>query len=170
MNKLIDLNSITIRTELRPGDIGTIIHLHGRLYGEGYGFGISFETYVASGLVEFYQQYDPQKDRIWICEHGSRIVGFLLLMHREADAAQLRYFILEPEYRGIGLGKKLMAFYMDWLRGAGYRSSYLWTTHELESAASLYKRYGFALTEQHPSTAFGKPLVEQKYELSLDRK
>jgi GNAT superfamily N-acetyltransferase len=169
MNKL-DLNTISIRTELRPGDIGYIVHLHGRLYGEGYGFGITFETYVASGLVEFYQQYDPQKDRVWIGECEGRIVGFVLLMHRGDDAAQLRYFILEPEYRGIGLGKKLMALYMDWLQEAGYRSSYLWTTHELESAASLYKRYGFILTEEHPSTAFGKSLVEQKYELSLDRK
>jgi len=170
MNKLIDLNTITIRTELRPGDIGYIIHLHGRLYGEGYGFGITFETYVASGLVEFYQQYDPRKDRVWIGECGDRIVGFLLLMHRGDDVAQLRYFILEPEYRGIGLGKKLMTLYMDWLREAGYCSSYLWTTHELETAASLYKRYGFVLTQEKPSDEFGKSLVEQKYELSLDRK
>lgn len=170
MNKLIDLNTITIRTEFRPGDIGYIIHLHGRLYSDEYDYGITFETYVASGLVEFYRLYDPLKDRAWICEHGNRIIGFLLLMHREKDAAQLRYFILEPEYRGIGLGKKLMVLYMDWLREAGYRSSYLWTTHELEAAASLYKRYGFTLTEDKPSTSFGKPLYEQKYELSLDRK
>ena len=169
MNQSIDLNSISIRTELNAGDIGYITHMHGRLYGDGYGFGITFETYVASGLVEFFQQYDPQKDRVWICEHGSRIVGFLLLMHRESGAAQLRYFILEPEYRGIGLGKKLMALYMDWLRAAGYGSSYLWTTHELGAAASLYQRYGFILTEEKFSTAFGKPLYEQKYELNLDR-
>ena len=170
MNQLIDLNSISIRTELRAGDIGHIIHLHGRLYSDEYDFGILFETYVASGLVEFYRQYDPLKDRVWICEHRNHIVGFLLLMHREANAAQLRYFILEPEYRGIGLGKKLMALYMDWLKEAGYRSSYLWTTHELETAASLYQRYGFVLTEEKPSDEFGKSLYERKYELSLDRK
>lgn len=165
MNQPIDLNSISIRTELCAGDLGYIIHLHGRLYSEEYNFGITFETYVATGLVEFYRSYDPLKDRVWICEHGNRIIGFLLLMHREKEAAQLRYFILEPAYRGIGLGKRLMLLYMDWLREAGYRSSYLWTTHELEAAASLYKRYGFVLTQEKPSEEFGKPLYERRYDL-----
>jgi peptidyl-dipeptidase Dcp len=87
-------------------------------------------------------------------------------MHREDNAAQLRYFILEPAYRGIGLGKKMMQLYMDHLQKAGFQQSYLWTTHELEAAASLYKRYGFRLSEEKPSGAFGKPLYEQKYELN----
>lgn len=163
----MEKSDITIRTELRPGDIGYIVHMHGRLYGEENGFGIPFETYVAKGLCEFYAQYDPVKDRVWICEHRGRIVGFLLLMHREEDAAQLRYFILEPEYRGMGLGRRLMDLYMEHLRKTGYRSSYLWTTHEQQTAAALYKRYGFVLTEEKASGAFGKPLYEVKYELQV---
>jgi peptidyl-dipeptidase Dcp len=161
----MDAHNITIRTELRPGDIGYVIHLHGKLYGQEYAFGIGFELYVAQGMYEFHRQYDPVKDRVWICEDRGRIVGFLLLMHREGDAAQLRYFILEPAYRGLGLGKRLMGLYMEHLRKAGYRSSYLWTTHELAAAASLYKRYGFMLAEEKESDAFGKSLYEQKYEL-----
>ena len=169
----MEKSDITIRTELRPGDIGYIIHMHGRLYGEEYAFGIAFETYVAKGLCEFYGQYDPIKDRVWICEHQGRIVGFQLLMHRERDAAQLRYFILGSEYRGMGLGRRLMDLYMEYLLRTGYRSSYLWTTHEQQVAAALYKRYGFVLTEEKASEAFGKPLYELKFELhdttSLER-
>jgi len=170
---MMEKNEITIRTELRPGDLGYIIHLHGKVYGEEYAFGIVFETYVAKGLCEFYSQYDPIKDRVRICEHKDRIVGFLLLMHREGDAAQLRYFILEQGYRGMGLGRRLMDLYMEHLREAGYRSSYLWTTNEQVTAAALYKRYGFVLTEEKASEAFGKPLRELKFELhdttSLER-
>jgi peptidyl-dipeptidase Dcp len=104
-------------------------------------------------------------DRIWICEHESNIVGFLLLMHRENNTAQLRYFYLEPAYRGLGLGKKLMSLYMDFFTKCGYASSYLWTTYELNAAAFLYKRYGFQLTEEKESTVFGKVLREQRYDL-----
>lgn len=166
MNKKITLDDVSIRTNLQPGDIGYIIHLHGRLYKKEYNYGIDFEAYVAEGLAEFYQQYDPQKDRVWICEHGDKIIGFLLLMHR-GETAQLRYFILEEGYRGIGLGNKLMSLYMDFLHTHRYKSSYLWTTHELFAAAHLYKKHGFVLTEEKDSTSFGKPLKEQRYDLVI---
>ena len=167
MNKAITLDEITIRTELKPGDIGYVIYLHGLLYKNEYGYGIEFETYVAEGLVQFYRQYDPQKDRVWICEHGNNMMGFLLLMHR-GDAAQLRYFILQPEYRGIGLGNKLMILYMDFLKKKKYKSTYLLTTGELPASAHLYKKFGFRLTEEKPSSAFGKPVVQQRYDLTLE--
>ena len=167
LGQKVKLEDIDIRTDLRPGDIGYVTYMHGRLYKQEYAYGVNFETYVAQGLAEFWKQYDPGKDRVWICSHAERIVGFLLLMHRGKDVAQLRYFILEPEYRGIGLGKKLMGLYMAYLKEKGYKSSYLWTTHELETAAALYTRHGFVLTEEKDSEAFGKALRERKYEMKL---
>jgi peptidyl-dipeptidase Dcp len=167
MNNGIKVDDITIRTELKPGDIGYVIYLHGLLYKKEYDYGIEFETYVAAGLVEFYQQYDPQKDRVWICEHENKIVGFLLLMHR-AETAQLRYFILEPAYRGIGLGHKLMTLYVAFLKEKNYESSYLLTTDELPASAHLYKKFGFNLTEEKPSNAFGKPVIQQRYDLIVE--
>ena len=164
-SRMVNIDDVHVRHDLRPGDLGYVIHMHGRLYGTEYNYGVSFEMDVARGLAEFYAQYDPDKDRVWICEHADRIVGFLLLMHRENNAAQLRYFLLDREYRGIGLGKRLMNLYMDFLHQRGYKSSYLWTTNEQEAAASLYKHFGFVLTEEKDSTAFGKPLKEQRYDL-----
>lgn len=162
----INLDEIDIRTTLKPGDIGFITYLHGILYNKEYYYGIEFESYVAAGLHEFFQNYNPENNRVWICEHHGQIVGFLLLMRR-GDSAQLRYFILHPEYRGIGIGKTLMNLFMKFLVQCGYRSSYLWTTSELHSAAHLYLKYGFRLTEEKKSHAFGKFVTEQKYELQL---
>jgi GNAT superfamily N-acetyltransferase len=167
MNK-IALDDISIRTEFRPGDIGYVTYMHGALYSKEYNYGLQFESYVAKGLCEFYEKYNPERNRIWACEHNARMIGFLLLMDR-GNAAQLRYFLIEPEYRGIGLGTKLLKLYMDFLRECGYKESYLWTTHELYTAASLYKRRGFQLTEEKESTAFGKPLREQRYDLILHK-
>jgi GNAT superfamily N-acetyltransferase len=162
----VSLGDISIRTELRPGDIGYVTYLHGSLYSKEYGYGLSFENYVAKGLCEFYEKYNPERNRIWACEHNDRMIGFLLLMDR-VKAAQLRYFLVERKYRGIGLGSELMNLYMDFLQASGYKTSYLWTTHELSTAASLYKRHGFRLTEEKDSTAFGKPVKEQRYDLIL---
>lgn len=166
MNKKISPAAISIRTELRSGDLGYMIYMHGVLYKREYDYGLQFEAYVARGLSEFYERYKPERNRVWLCEHENRIIGSLLLMNR-GKSAQLRYFLVEQEYRGIGLGSKLMTLYMEFLRECGYRESYLWTTHELETAVFLYKRAGFKLTEEKESTSFGKPLREQRYDLVL---
>ena len=158
------LNDITIRTQLQPGDIGYLIYLHGWLYHKEYNYQMQMELYIADGMSEFCHHYDAQKDAVWIAEHNNRMVGFVLLMHRPNNAAQLRYFLIHPDYRGIGLGKKLMNLYMDFLRQQQYASSYLWTTSDLHTAAALYKKNGFVLTEEKPSAFVGIPVVEQKYE------
>ena len=165
MNK-VSLEDISIRTQLEPGDIGYVTYMHGTLYSREYNYGLQFESYVATGLCEFYEKYNPKRDRIWACEHENRMIGFLLLMDR-GQAAQLRYFLIEPEYRGLGLGAKLLNLYMDFLRECGYKRSYLWTTHELTTAAALYKRLGYKLTDEKESNSFGKPLTEQRYDLIL---
>lgn len=161
------LEDIVIRHELAPGDLGYVMYLHGLFYRRAHGYGIGFESYVALGIHEFYTAYDPEWDRAWICEHDDHIIGSLILMHRENNAAQLRYFLVLPDYTGIGLGKRLMDLFMDFLKQCRYRSAFLWTTNEQTTAAALYKRYGFVFTDEEDSTAFGKPLREQRYELTL---
>ena len=169
MGQTISINDIAIRTELKPGDLGYVIYRHGKLYSEEYNYGISFEMYVAEGIHEFYKNYDPSKDCVWIAEYDKKIIGFLLLVHRENNKAQLRYFFLEKEYRGIGLGNKLMQLYIDFLKAKNYTAAYLWTTNEQTAAAALYTKFGFHLTEEKNSTAFGKPLKEQRYELIIEK-
>lgn len=163
----IPLDDIRIRTKLKPGDIGYVTYMHGHLYQQEYHYGVSFEAYVAKGFYEFYERYDDILDRVWVAEHNGDIIGFLLLMHREPGEAQLRYFILDPAYRGMGLGKKLSILFMEHLRSVGYDRAYLWTTHELYAAAGIYRKMGFQLSAEIDSDAFGKPLKEQRYDLSL---
>ena len=130
-----------------------------------YKYGIGCEYYIAEGVMEFIENYDSQKDRVWICEHKDRIVGFIFLMHRDDVTAQLRYFLIEPGYRGIGLGSRLINLYMKFFQKCGYKKSYLWTTKDLTAAAFLYKRAGFRLTEEKQTTTFGKLVTEQRYDL-----
>ena len=60
-----------------------------------------------------------------------------------------------------------MRLFIDVLKSRNYTSAYLWTTHELTAAAALYTRYGFKRTEEKYSSAFGKPLKEQRCDLQL---
>lgn len=51
----------------------------------------------------------------------------------------------------------------------GYLKAFLWTTHELTTAARLYGSAGFRLTEEKESTAFGKLVRERRYRLLLQK-
>ena len=164
MKEFIDLNQITIRTDIRPGDIGYITYLHGVLYNREYSYNYHFERYVAISFSEFMENYEPGKDRLWIVEDENTIVGSILIIGRSGNVAQLRYFILHPDYRGMGLGKRMMQLAMDFCRSAGYGSVYLWTASELDTAAHLYQRFGFKKTKQVISNHWGKEVVEDCYD------
>jgi ribosomal protein S18 acetylase RimI-like enzyme len=161
-----DTLSFSIRNELRPGDLGQIAALHGKIYFEEHGFGMGFEAYVMESLLEFYRQYKPEFDKVWVVEVNGIMAGFLLLMHRPENLAQLRYFILEKQLRGQGLGKKLMKEWMEFYKERGYFGAYLYTTSGLDSAVHLYESFGFIKDSEKYSEDFGVPLTEILYRLT----
>lgn len=159
------MEEFSIRKTLKPGDLGMIAALHGKIYHQEHGFGFGFEAYVMESLLEFYHQYDSDKDAVWIVENQERMVGFLLLMHRPNNQAQLRYFILEKAYRGLGLGKTLVNEWLSFFREKEYASAYLYTTSGLDPAVHLYETVGFRKVSEKQSEDFGVPLHEIRYQL-----
>ncbi len=105
MKKYFTHSEVKIRTEIRPGDLGSVVGLHGMIYYREYQYGPSFESYVAGGLHEFYSQYDQEKDRVWICEHGDKIIGFLLIMHRTSFTCPITFLYFTAGIQRIGFGK-----------------------------------------------------------------
>jgi GNAT superfamily N-acetyltransferase len=160
--------TLTVRTEFQPErDIAAVTALHDSLYRNEYAFGGDlFTHYVEAGLTAFARAYDPQKDRVWLCESDGQLVGSLFLVNR-GEAAQLRYFLMHPSCRGLGLGQRLLSEFRQCLSDRGYRSCYLLTVKGLSEAAHLYLKQGFQLTEEKATTTFGVPLIEQRYALYL---
>ena len=156
-----------IRTELRPGDLGEIVRLHGVLYAREYGLDNTFEAYVAGPLSEFVLSTDREGQRIWVVEMAGRVAGCIAVVGSGEGVAQIRWFLFTPETRGRGLGKRLMEEAVDFSRKAGYRRIILWTFSELETAIALYRRWGFEKTEEKAHHIWGKNLIEEKYELEL---
>lgn len=95
-----------IRTHLEPGDLGTIVALHGTLYAREYGFDTTFEAYVAGPLAEFVLRAS-ERERLWVAERDGRMVGSIAIV-AATPAAQLRWFLVDPSARGSGLGKRLL--------------------------------------------------------------
>ena len=150
---------IDIRTEYRRGDVGWIAYQHGLTYD----FGWEFETYVVESLAQFYQSMDPEAERVWIPECYGEPIGCLALK-RTGDFAQLRYFLLLPQFRGLGLGNVLMDHFVQFMKDRQYKRSFLLTESSLHAARSLYEKYGYRYIET-TYTDFG--LEERRYEMAL---
>jgi N-acetylglutamate synthase-like GNAT family acetyltransferase len=164
---IADNAAISLRTQLRPGDIGAIIELHGVLYAREYGWDHTFEAYVAETISRFALDHDERHERIWMVEHEGRIAGCVGIVRAADDHAQLRWFLLSPAVRGRGLGRKLLDNAVAFSRMAGYRSIFLWTVQELSAAGHLYRAAGFTKTAEERHERFGALITEERYDLDL---
>lgn len=156
-----------IRSNLRPGDIGYLIHLHGILYAKEYGWDYTFERYVAESLAKFILSFDARTDCLWIAEMDGKIVGSIGIVRDSKSEAQLRWFLVHPDQRSRGLGRQLLNRALQFSRDRAFKSVFLWTVSDLKIASHLYQWAGFRKTEEKTHQIWSKTLTEERYDLSL---
>lgn len=156
-----------IRTDLRPGDLGRILELHGTVYARECGWNSVFEAYVAEGLAEFALRSDQRPQRLWVAELSGRLVGSIAVVGQPNRAARLRWFLLEPSVRGCGYGRQLLNLALGYCRELHVESVFLWTAAGLTASAHLYRSAGFRLTEERTHEKWGPQVTEQRFELRL---
>jgi ribosomal protein S18 acetylase RimI-like enzyme len=154
-------HDIVFRSHLHPGDIGALVQLHGMLYAREYGFDSTFEAYVAGPLAQCVLAASP-RDRIWIAERGEQIVGCVAVVGASEIEAQLRWFLVVPSMRGVGLGRHLLREALAFAESRRYESVFLWTVSALTAAARLYQAAGFRKVEEKPGH-WGVDVIEEKY-------
>jgi len=155
---------------IRPhgvGDASYLTFLHGTLYSQEYGLDLSFELEAGREITGFVSQFDPQWDGFWIAEAGGSVVGAIVIVNRGRGSAQLRWFILHPTYRGLGVGRELMKRAVDFCKGKQYKKVFLWTFDELYTAIHLYRSFGFERIKTKTHLRWGRNLTEERYELDL---
>ena len=179
----------TLRSERRTGDLAWLLAAHAGLARE-YGFDASFEAYVAQPMSTCLLAHSPH-EQIWIAEREGRSVGSIAIVQADfvsdhaikvqkftgqpipvavpvkLETAQLRWFLVQPEARGEGLGKLLLQQAIDFSRVAGYHRIILWTVSQLEAAAHLYRATGFKKVQEIPARRWGVDVIEEQYALWL---
>ncbi len=152
---------------LQVGDIGWIAHRQGLLYAQEYGWDASFEALVAQIAASYVQKFKPGFENAWIAERDGRVVGSVFVVQRSKWVAQLRLLYVEPDARGLGLGRQLTQECINFARAAGYRRMVLWTNDVLTAARHIYLGAGFVLTSEERHHSFGKDMVGQHWLLDL---
>lgn len=151
----------------RPGDYGHIIQRHGELYAREMGFDEHFEALVAEIALEFIRQHDPRRERLWIADIADRPMGSVMLVAETDELARLRLFLVEPESRGLGIGKLLIEECLRFARSRGYQRITLSTVRQLAAARHLYERVGFRLVSEQEAHRWGVNVVNEEWLLDL---
>ena len=154
-----------IRFGYQPGIIGAATDMHARFYSRNAGFGLVFESKLATEFAEFAGRLNKPCNGVWSAARDGRIVGTVAIDGEDmgAGVAHLRWFIVDDGLRGLGVGGRLLGKAMAFCDSGPFREAQLWTFQGLDAARCLYELHGFRLAEERPGQQWGSEVLEQRF-------
>ena len=160
------LEPITIR-DFIPTDIDYIISRHQSLYQAEYNLSPIFSSYVAQSIHDFAKNFDASKECLLIATIENHPIGSIAIAKTDNQTAQLRYYLLEPETRGKGVGHRLVDMALLFCQEKGYTHVFLETISALKTARHIYQSKGFKITATHKNPEWGNDILEERWDLML---
>jgi GNAT superfamily N-acetyltransferase len=161
-------HDVVIRRGLENGDVDAIGDLHERIYVAEYGMNDAFCQSVRDALAQALDRGWPEAGgAVWLLDGERGLAGSLGLTVEAPGVGRVRWFVLDPQLRGRGIGAQLVGELVAEARAAQLERLELETFSDLRTAARIYRGVGFKLVSSRLRSDWGRPIVYQRYELSL---
>jgi GNAT superfamily N-acetyltransferase len=122
-------------------DVEAIMNIMRGVYVE---YGFIFEPEIeAPDLLEFDNNYDRRSGAFFVATLRERVVGTVGLTYIGPDTIEIIRLYLNTDFRGLGIGRRLLETAVDWARQKGATGVTLWSDMRFETAHQLYTRAGF---------------------------
>jgi ribosomal protein S18 acetylase RimI-like enzyme len=134
------------------GDLPRLVELLGYLFEQESDFKPDRRKQKA-GLKAILR--NPKIGCLWVAKRSGRVVGMVSLLYTVSTAeggrvAWLEDLVVDPSYRGRGIGKSLLRFVIAYGRKKGLKRITLLTDMDNRKAKALYKSHGFKSSGMTP--------------------
>jgi GNAT superfamily N-acetyltransferase len=138
-------DAVVYEESFKPGYLGRLVQLLAEGYEKIWHSGTVFEVRMAREMCDFHDDYTPARDAFFTAHADGLLVGGVAVLgdQKERPGANLRWVIVEEDYRRRGIGRELLERSIAVCRKRGFQSVHLWTVEGLDAARRLYDSLGF---------------------------
>ena len=112
--------------------------------------------------------FQPPQGALLLAVDGEDAAGMGSLRRITAEMGEIKRMYVRPDYRGQGLGRKLLGGLVDEARARGYATVRLDSGPFMQSAHALYRAAGFEEIEPFAGTEIPEHLHDQCLFMALD--
>jgi RimJ/RimL family protein N-acetyltransferase len=159
---------VDIHSRFSTADIDRIVQFHRTFVADYYGLDEAFQSQVRGSLTVFMDDYNNEKDCLWLAEVQGQLVGTIGIMHENGSVARVRWFLVHLDYRAGGLEKEVLEQAISFCQGK-YSKVYLLAATLFERLAPLAKAAGFKKVEERQLILWGQAVTDERYELELPK-
>ena len=157
---------VTIR-EAKPGEMGIVASRQSAFAMDELELDGTYEAALFDEMTQFLKNQVNGKGRAWVADYCGSIVGSLAVDHAADKTAVLRWFLVDQEFRRMGIGKRLMEEALKFCSENSYRKVQAWAFTELRFARRLFETYGFSPSKEENITAWGADLKTQRWDYQI---
>lgn len=111
-------------------------------YANSLGFDLSFQNFQRE-LDNLPGDYSPPRGCLLSATYKDKIIGCVALRPLNNKICEMKRLYVKPEFRGLGIGKKLVQRIIEKAKELNYNYMRLDTIEFMEEAIKLYKSLGF---------------------------
>ena len=112
------------------------------------------KKFEPTGRHGFYNDIENVFEVFYCLTVNGKVIGTVALKKIDDSTVELKALYLDSEYRGKGLGSRLMDKAIDEAKTRGYKSIVLDSMSEYKDALRLYEKYGFRNTERYNDNVY----------------
>ena len=116
---------------------------------EASGLDIRADDYVENTFGEM-DAYFPPHGALLTARDDGRLIGMGFLKKIRDGHCEVKRMYVLPDYRGQGLGKRILATLIDRARSLGYATAMLDSAVYMTTAHALYRSMGFKPVDYYP--------------------